>query len=89
MAPTHRERGEPRAVEGPRLERAIVLQLLRDDHSSRWSREELASELGAETLALEEALIRLDGACVLGLAADAVWASRTARAIDELGLIGI
>jgi hypothetical protein len=89
MAPTHTERREPRAVEGPRLERAIVLQLLRDDHRPRWSREELAMEIDAETLALEEALIRLDGAGVIGLAEDAVWASRTVRAVDELGLIAV
>jgi hypothetical protein len=82
MAPGQTERRE-------RLERAIVLQLLREDHGSRWLREELALELAVETLALEEALIRLDGAGVVHLLEDSAWASRPARALDELGLISV
>ena len=44
---------EPRVGDGVRLERAIVLQLLRDDRSQNWSRAELASELGVEAAAPE------------------------------------
>lgn len=33
---------------GSRIERAIVLQLLRDDREQAWSRERLAIELGAD-----------------------------------------
>ncbi len=29
----------------PRIERAIILQLLRDDHGDRWSRAELEVEI--------------------------------------------
>jgi hypothetical protein len=85
----NKESREPRTVDGPRLERAIILQLLRDDHAPRWSREELMEELRSEAGPLEEALIRLDGEGVLGLSEDGAWASRAARRLDQLELIGI
>jgi hypothetical protein len=82
------------AAEDPRLERAIILQLLREDHAPMWSREQLLSELesgrsevGRELL--EETLRRLEQGGVLGVSAEAVWASDAARRLDELGLIGL
>jgi hypothetical protein len=49
----------------------------------------LGAEIGAEAPGVEEALRRLNGEGVLHLAEEAVWASRAARRLDELGLIGI
>ena len=80
------------------LERAIVLQLLRDDRERMWSRAQLRieleaeeSEIGQEALeeALEEALRRLEQEGVLGCTEATVWASSAARRLDELGLISI
>jgi len=85
----HTESSEPRAVDSSSLERAIVLQLLRDDHDQRWSREELRTELDADAIAVESALRRLHGEGVLCLAEEEVRASPAARRLDELGLISI
>jgi hypothetical protein len=78
-----------RVADGSRLERAIVLQLLRDDRPERWSLAELGAEIGAEAPAVEEALRRLNGEGVLHLAAEEVWASGAVRRLDQLGLISV
>jgi DNA-binding HxlR family transcriptional regulator len=71
-------------------ERAIVLQLLRDDHEQRWVRLELAQEISdIEPQAIDEALARLERDGLLCREGDSVWASRAARRLDELELIGI
>jgi hypothetical protein len=83
-------RESSRVKDDPRLERAIVLELLRDDRKQRWSRAELETQLDADrrqAAAVKDALRRLHEEGVLGLAEDAVWASRAARRLDELGLI--
>jgi hypothetical protein len=80
---------EPRAGGGPRLERAIILQLLRDDRDANWSREELLEELGGEMPPLQDALVRLRGYGLLSIADQQVSASPAARRLDELGLIGV
>jgi DNA-binding GntR family transcriptional regulator len=80
------ESSEPRA-DGAKLERAIVLQVLSEER--RWSRTELAAELGADATGLDSALAALDGQGVLCLAENDVWASPAARRLDELELIGI
>jgi predicted transcriptional regulator len=85
----HKQSSEPRAGGGPRLERAVVLQLLRPDHAEEWSAEELADELGDEMAALEEALGSLNDDGVLTRSKRLVSASRAARRLDELGLIAI
>jgi hypothetical protein len=85
----HKESSEPPAVDGSRLERAIVLQLLRDDCDPKWSREALRAELGSDVDSLDEALRVLCGEGVLCLAEEQVWVSRAARRLDELELIGI
>jgi hypothetical protein len=74
-----------------RVERAIVLQLLRDDHDTQWSRTDLQARLNdVEPAALAHALKRLERqGVVLVRAADAIMASPCARHLDALGLIGI
>jgi DNA-binding HxlR family transcriptional regulator len=72
------------------IERVIVLQLLRDDHEQRWTRAELVREIpdvGPELL--DEALARLDREGVLHREESSVWASRAARRLDELELLGV
>jgi DNA-binding transcriptional regulator YhcF (GntR family) len=85
----HAESRGPRAADRSRLQRAIVLQLLRDDRAPRWSRLELASELDVDAAGLERALRELDAEGVVLLDPEEVWASRAARRLDELELIGI
>ena len=80
---------EPRVGDGVRLERAIVLQLLRDDRSQNWSRAELASELDVEAAAIEAAVSRLHGDGVVRLDDDQVSASGAARRLDDLELIAL
>ncbi len=75
----------------PRIvERAIVLQLLRDDHDERWSRTELQAEASdVEPSALSSAVKRLEQHCVVVVQGEHVLASSCARHLDELGLIAI
>jgi DNA-binding HxlR family transcriptional regulator len=86
--------GEPDRQEPERVmwvvERAIVLQILRDDHEERWPREELAEEIADfEPAVLDEALECLEGDGVLHRQGDTVWAARAAQRLDELELISI
>ena len=85
----HTESREPRAVSGSRLERAIVLQLLRDDREQRWSSAELAIEMDAQAPALAQALRALAEEGVLVVSGETAWASSAARRLDELGLISV
>jgi hypothetical protein len=71
-------------------ERAIVLQLLRDDHPERWTRAELLewvpdihpATVDAELLRLARTgTVLIDGGCVK--------ASPCARCLDALDLIGV
>jgi DNA-binding HxlR family transcriptional regulator len=72
------------------VERAIVLQILRDDHEERWARAELAQEIpDFEPAVLDEALAELEQDGVLRREERAVCASRAARRLDELELISI
>jgi hypothetical protein len=89
MALMHTESKEPRAVSGPRLQRAIVLALLRDDHEQRWSSAELAIEMDAQAPALAQALRALAEEGVLVISGEAAWAAGAARRLDELGLISV
>ncbi len=71
-------------------ERAIVLQVLRDDREERWSRAELESEIyDIEPVAIAEALERLCEVGVVRLSGELVWASHCARHLDALGMISI
>jgi DNA-binding HxlR family transcriptional regulator len=71
-------------------ERAIILQVLRDDHDERWSRAELEREIyDIEPLALGDALERLCQEGVVHLTGEQVWASRCALHLDALGMVSI
>jgi DNA-binding transcriptional regulator YhcF (GntR family) len=85
----HTESREPRAVTGARLERAVVLQLLRDDREQEWSTRQLAVEMDVEAPVLERALRSLQRDGVLCLGQEAARASRATRRLDELGLLGV
>jgi hypothetical protein len=79
-----------RLKDGEVAERAIVLQVLRDDRDERWSRIELEGEIyDIEPLAISEALERLREAGVVRLSGELVWSSRCARHLDALGMISI
>jgi hypothetical protein len=88
---------EPKGSHAPSeetLERAIVLQLLRDDHERKWPRTQLAIELEADgeeidREAIDEAVRRLEREGVVGCAEQEVWASDAAWRLDELDLIGV
>jgi hypothetical protein len=79
-----------RVADGAGLERAIILQLLRDDHERMWSREQLSAELAVDrSEVIEEVLGRLEKEGVIGCTDQAIWASSAACRLDELGLIGV
>jgi hypothetical protein len=72
------------------VERAIVLQLLRDDHDEQWSRAELQAEADdVKPSALSNAVERLQRQGVVTALDDCVLASPCARRLDALGLVGI
>jgi hypothetical protein len=87
----HTESSEPDATSDPLLERAIVLALLNDEDDTRrrYSRAELAEELGTEQPLLQGALDGLLRAGVVCAGEDLLWASAAALHLDELELIGI
>jgi hypothetical protein len=72
------------------IERAIVLQLLSDEHHTRWSRRELTHALAHLPASdLSEAILRLDADGVLERRGERIWASRPTRRLDELALIAV
>jgi DNA-binding HxlR family transcriptional regulator len=85
----HTESREPRALTGAKLERAIVLQLLRDDREQDWSSQQLAAEMDMQAPMLEHALSSLERDGVLSLEQDAVRASRATCRLDALGLLSV
>jgi hypothetical protein len=84
---------EPNKIRGDlerRAERAVVLQLLRDDHEQRWSRVELEDELAyIEAGVVDGAVMDLQGEGIVQLENGTVWASAAARRLDDLDLIGV
>jgi predicted transcriptional regulator len=72
------------------LERAIVLQIIRDDHNDDWTRTELTAELGdADPIAVRVALTRLEEEGVIEFAGETVRASRATVRLNELDVIAI
>ena len=70
--------------------RAIILQVLREDHGERWTRAELEREIyDISPLTLSDALERLRQEGVVHLDGEEVWASRCALYLDELGMVSI
>jgi hypothetical protein len=81
-----REASEPG---GPRLQRAVVLELLSEGGERRLTSAQLGQELSAEAEELEAAVAALYAAGVLHREGDLTWASAAARRLDELDLIAI
>ena len=83
----------PRDARGRSLwtvERAVVLQVLRDDRGAPWSRMALAREIpDYEPALIELALTRLRREGVLTSAATCVCAAPATRRLDELELIAL
>ncbi len=73
-----------------KVERAIVLQILRNDHDENWSRAELEIALGdTEQLTISDALARLEEEGVIELSGEIVLATRATRHLDALELLAI
>ena len=73
-----------------RLQRAIVLQILRRDRQADWTRAELETEFDeSEPLTISDALAHLERAKVLELEGETVRASTPTRHLDELELIAV
>jgi|HubBroStandDraft_6_1064221.scaffolds.fasta_scaffold136316_4 hypothetical protein len=73
------------------VQRAIVLQLLRDDHDSLWTREELRNEIpDFSRHVFKVAMDMLEGnACFVLDGEQGVRASTPVRCLDELDLVSI
>jgi DNA-binding HxlR family transcriptional regulator len=72
------------------VERAVVSQVLRDDHEQRWPRTELERKLAdIEQDVLDEAIAGLTATGVVNTQDGAVWASDATRRLDELELIDV
>jgi hypothetical protein len=73
-----------------RIERAIVLQTLREDRGDGRRRADLAVELGdADPTAIGEALTQLGNEGVIELAGEIVRASRAAIRLSDLEMIAV
>jgi hypothetical protein len=85
------EQGKQLALDdAERAERAVVLQVLRDDHAERWSRAELERELAdIPLLTIDRAVVSLAENEVVLLCGNALSASRCSRHLDTLGLISV
>ena len=72
------------------VERGVVLQLLRDDHDERWTRDELKKEISDfPPDEVNDAIDDLAAMCVVEADGDRVSASLAARRLDKLELISI
>ncbi len=89
MAAMHELLRQPRAGPDRRLERAIVVALLGKVEQQRCATTRLASELDVAPRVLEAPLARLCDAGVVCVQGAEVWASRAARHLEQLELIGI
>jgi DNA-binding HxlR family transcriptional regulator len=80
--------GTPWSDAGWIAERAIVLQVLRDDRDVRWSLVELEGEVyDIDPLVLSEALERLGRHGIVVSCDEEYVASRCAWHLDELGMV--
>jgi hypothetical protein len=69
-----------------RVQRAVVLQLLRDDHPGWWAWTDLRRDLGAR---LDSALLKLAADDVIQTKGERVRTSRCVLHLDALGLIAV
>jgi DNA-binding HxlR family transcriptional regulator len=79
---------EPQGNSGPGAlagtEVLVLLQVLRDDHAERWTREELRRELvNIDPAGIDESLAAMEAAGVVLLDGDHVEPSRCARWFDS------
>jgi hypothetical protein len=72
-------------------QRAIVHQVIRDDHPERWTQAELERELSdLPPGSVRKAIMGLETEGVVeGAQLTVVWASRCLRYLDALGLVSI
>lgn len=76
--------------DGEVTQRAIVLQVLREDHDERWTRTELEAEiLDIDPATINDALTRLHAEGIVHLHGEHVQASRAALHLDDLGMVSI
>lgn len=81
---------QPKRIDPTLAERAIVFQVLRDDHPEKWTRVELEQEASdIEPLTVSDALMSLEAEGVVSLDGDQVEASLCVRHLDTLGLIAV
>jgi DNA-binding HxlR family transcriptional regulator len=71
-------------------QRAVVLQVLRNDHHERWTRKELKREIfDIKGRAINKALRCLQEEGVVDLDEEYVWPTRCAQYLDVLGMVSI
>jgi DNA-binding HxlR family transcriptional regulator len=72
------------------IERALALQVLRDDHHERWTRKELKRELpDVKGRSIDKALDGLEEEGVVELDGEYVWPSRCAQYLNALGMVSV
>jgi hypothetical protein len=72
------------------IQRGILLELLRSDHSGRWKRVELRGRLwDATRSAFEQALTILEAEDLIVLTEKEAWASSSIRHADALGMVSV
>ena len=80
----------PKRIDLTLVQRAIILQVLRDDHPEKWTRAELEQQLSdIEPLTVSDALAGLAIAEVVSVDGESVCAARCVRHLDILGLLGV
>jgi hypothetical protein len=81
------DEGDTQADAGGVLQRAIILQTLRPDHTDEWAPSELEQVLETPSETLVEALIDLEASNVIECTDGFVSASRCVKLLDALGLL--
>lgn len=82
------QRNHVRDDRDARVERAVVLLLLRDDGPESWSHADIEIELGPYSpLAVNDALARLEAEGVVEVSGEVAQASRATMRLDALKLI--
>ncbi len=83
--------GDAQLIDDPwMVERAIVLQVLRNDHPARWTRAELQAEIDdVDPVAIRLALRRLKTQGVVCMEGKELWASRCTWRLEDLGMVSI
>jgi DNA-binding HxlR family transcriptional regulator len=85
-----RERSSHELKDEEIAQRAVVLQVLRDDRDERWARAELEREIyDIEPLVISYAVERLRQEGVVHTTGELVWASSCAWHLNELGMVSI